>query len=82
MRPRWAELRLKLSSSSGNSSQEEMIAPFLVTSEDLACPILGYNVIEELVRNGQNPIPTVYQIFPGKDKAKLDDLRLWIIYAD
>ena len=45
-----------------------------MTSESLDCPILGYNAIEELVRNEQNPIPTVYQSFPGKDKAKLDAL--------
>ena len=45
-----------------------------MTSESLDCPILGYNAIEELVRNEQNPIPTVYESFPGKDKAKLDAL--------
>ena len=52
----------------------EQVAPFLVTSENLDCPILGYNAIEELVRNDQNPIPTVYDHFPGKDKANLDAL--------
>lgn len=52
----------------------ELVAPFLVTSENLDCPILGYTAIEELVRNDQNPIPTVYESFPGKDKAKLDAL--------
>ena len=52
----------------------ELVAPFLVTSENLDCPILEYNAVEELVRNYQNPIPTVYESFPGKDKAKLDAL--------
>ena len=52
----------------------ELVAPFLVTSENLDCPILGYNAIEELVRNDQNPILTIYESFPGKDKAKVDAL--------
>ena len=68
------EVRLKLTPSSSNSTQVELVAPFLVTSENLDCPILGYNAIEELVRNDRNPIPTLYESFPGKDKAKLDAL--------
>ena len=70
----WVEVRLKLTPSISNSTQLELVAPFLVTSENLDCPILGYNVIEELVRNDQNPIPTVYESFPEKDKVKLDAL--------
>ena len=70
----WVEVRLKLTPSSSNSTQVELVAPFLVTSDNLDCPILGYNAIEELVRNDQNPITTVYESFPGKDKAKLDAL--------
>lgn len=68
------EVRLKLTPSSSNSTQVELVAHFLVTSENLDCPILGYNAIEELVRIDQNPIPAVYESFPGKDKAKLDTL--------
>ena len=52
----------------------ELVAPFLVTAENLDCPILGCNAIEELVRNDQNPISTVYESFPAKDKTKLDAL--------
>ena len=70
----WVDVRLTLTPSSSNSNQVELVAPFLVTSESLDCPILGYNAIEELVRNDQNPIPTVYESFPGEDKAKLDAL--------
>ena len=67
----WVEVRLKLTPSSSNSTQVELVAPFLVTSDNVDCPILGYNAIEELVRNDQNPILTVYDHFPGKDKANL-----------
>ena len=70
----WVEVRLKLTQSSSNSIQEELVAPFLVTSENLDCPILWYNAFEELMHNDQNQIPTVYERFPGKDKAKLDAL--------
>ena len=52
----------------------EIVAPFLVTTENLDCPILGYNAIEELVRTDRNPTPRVYESFPGKDKKKLDAL--------
>ena len=65
---------MKLTSLSSDSSQEELLVPFLVTSEKLDCPILGYNVIEELVSQDQNPRPIIYNSFPGKDKAKLDAL--------
>jgi len=70
----WVEVRVKLTSLSSDSSQEEMLVPFLVTSEMLDCPILGYNVIEQLVSQDQNPRPIIYKSFPGKDKAKLDAL--------
>ncbi|KAL9962454.1 hypothetical protein ACROYT_G031558 [Oculina patagonica] len=70
----WVEVRVKLTSLSSDSSQEELLVPFLVTSEKLDCPILGYNVIEELVSQDQNPKPIIYNSFPGKDKTKLDAL--------
>lgn len=43
-----------------------------MTSENLDCPILGYNVIEELLDTDQNPTPTVYKSFPekGQDNAR------------
>ena len=53
----------------------ELVPPFLVTSENSDCPILGYNAIEELLDTNQNPTPTVYKRFPEKkDKTKLDAL--------
>ena len=45
----WVEVRMKLTPPSSDSNQEELLVPFLVTTEKLECPILGYNVIEELV---------------------------------
>ena len=70
----WVEVRVKLTPPSSDSSQEELLVPFLVTSEKLDCPILGYNVIEELVSQDQNPTPTIYKSFPETDKTKLDAL--------
>ena len=65
---------MKLTPPSSDSNQEELLVPFLVTAEKLECPILGYNVIEELVSQDQNPNPTIYKSFPGTDKTKLDAL--------
>ena len=62
---------MKFTPPSRDSNQEELLVPFLVTSEKLDCPILGYNVIEELVSHEQNPKPTGYKSFPG---TKLDAL--------
>jgi len=39
---------------------EELLVPFLVISEKLDCPILGYNAIEELVSQDRNPKPIIY----------------------
>ena len=67
---------MKLTSPSSDSDQAELLVPFLVTSEKIDCPILGYNVIEELVSQEQNPTPTIYKSFPETDldKRKLDAL--------
>ena len=65
---------MKLTPPSSGGDQEELLVPFLVTSEKLDCPILGYNVIEELVSLDQNPTPTIYESFPETDKTKLDAL--------
>ena len=70
----WVEVRVKLTPPSSDNDQEELLVPFLVTSEKLDCPILGYNVIEELVSQEQNPTPTIYESFPETDKRKLDAL--------
>ena len=70
----WVEARVKLTPPSSDNDQEELLEPFLVTSEKLDCPILGYNVIEELVSQEQNPTPTIYKSFPETDKRKLDAL--------
>ena len=74
----WTEVRVKLTAPSNDSNQEELLVPFLVASEKLDCPILGYNVIEELLSQDQNPKPTIYKSFPGKDKTKLDALVSFI----
>ena len=39
----YIEIRLKLSPSSSNSNQVKLVARFIVTSENLDCPILVYN---------------------------------------
>ena len=70
----WVEARVMLTPPGSDSNQEELLVPFLVTSEKLDCPILGYNVIEELVSQDQNPNPTIYKSFPGTDKTKVDAL--------
>ena len=70
----WVEVRMKLTPPSSDNNQEELLVPFFVTTEKLECPILGYNVIEELVSQDQNPKPTIYKSFLGTDKTKLDAL--------
>ena len=50
----WVEVRVKLTPPGSDNDQEEQLVPFLVTSEKLDCPILGYNVIQELVSQEQN----------------------------
>ena len=70
----WVEVRERLTPPCSDSGHEELLVPFLVTSEKLDCPILGYNVIEELVNQDQNPSPTIYKSFPETDKTKLDAL--------
>ena len=70
----WVEVRVKLIPPSSDSDQEELLVPFLVTSEKLDCSIPGYNVIEELVSQDQNPSPRIYKSSPETDKTKLDAL--------
>ena len=49
----WAELEFKLLPSGGGETK--ILVPFLITSEDLNCPILGYNVIKEIVNSDCMP---------------------------
>ena len=51
----------------------EPVAPFLVTSENLDCPILGYNAIEECAMI-RAQFPQSMRVFKGKDEVKLDAL--------
>jgi hypothetical protein len=44
----WAEIEVRLSSSS--EDEPSVIVPFLITNDSLEYPILGYSVIEELVK--------------------------------
>ena len=70
----WVEVRVKLDPPSSHSNQGELIVPFLVTPETLDCPILGYNVIEELVSQDQNSKSIIYKSFPQMESTKLDAL--------
>ena len=45
---------------------EPLIVPFLVTAEEISMPIIGYNVIEELVRGEmQKSNPKIAQMLGG-----------------
>ena len=44
----WVEIEVRLTSSS--KDEPSVIVLFLITNENLEYPILGYNVIEELVQ--------------------------------
>lgn len=52
--------------------------PFLVTSKTLDSPILGCNVIEELVNQDQNSKPIICKSFPQTESTKLDALVNYI----
>ena len=65
---------MKLTPSSSDSKQQELLVPFLVTSEKLDYPILGYNLIEELVGQYLDSKITIYKTFLGKDRKKIDAL--------
>ena len=45
----WAELEFQLLP--GGKSESKMLVPFLITSEDMNRPIVGYNVIKEIVKS-------------------------------
>ena len=44
----WVEVEVRLTSS--NKDEPSVMMPFLITNDNLGYPILGYNVIEELVQ--------------------------------
>ena len=70
----WTEINVKLVHRQDGQKHDEITVPFLVTNDKLDCPILGYNVIEELVKHDNNFIEAVYSSFPGKGRDKLNAL--------
>ena len=70
----WSEIDVKLVHPHDGQKHDKITVPFLVTKEKLDCPILGYNVIEELVKFDNSPVEAVYTSFPGKGKDKLNAL--------
>ena len=70
----WAEIVVKLVHLHDDQKRDELTVPFLVTNERLDCPILVYNVIEELVKQDGNSVEAVYTSFPGKGRNKLNAL--------
>ena len=65
----WVGLNFKLL----DNSVTEVTVPFLVTKEELQCPIIGYNVIELFVKdNGpEKSLPAVAKSFHNKDASAL-----------
>jgi hypothetical protein len=61
----WVELAFTLS-----SKNTQMRVPFLVTTETIEYPIIGYNVIEEIVTNEHNDLLSEIQSsFVGLDNG-------------
>ena len=48
----WAEIGVRLS----NENEAEIIVPFLVTTEDIEQPIIGFNVIGLMVKNTEGEV--------------------------
>jgi hypothetical protein len=59
-----------------NNSAKEITVPFLVTNEDLNCPIIGYNVIELFVKdNGpETALSAVAESFDNASNAEASAL--------
>ena len=70
----WLEINVKLVHPQVDQKHDEITFPFLVTNENLDYSILGYNVIEELVKHDDDSIEAVYSSFPGKGRDKLNAL--------
>ena len=74
----WVEIEVRLTSSSKDESS--VMVPFLITNENLEYPILGYNVIEELVQpvnlldDQSTHIAAVQASFHDLDEIVLFDL--------
>ena len=68
----WVGVNFKLL----NNSAKEITVPFLVTNEDLNCPIIGYNVIELFVKdNGpETALPAVAESFDNVSNAETSAL--------
>lgn len=61
----WVELKFRLA-----PSHRELSVPFLVTDEELDAPLIGYNVIEEIIKGGGNDITKdIESSFIGLDNA-------------
>ena len=61
----WAELEFQLLP--GGKSESKMLVPFLITPEDMNRPIVGYNVIKEIVKTdcvaeGHHVTRTMHQL--------------------
>jgi hypothetical protein len=73
----WAEINVRLLDPlEPGSARQELTVSFLVTNEQLQSPIIGYNVIEELLKEDLNPkqMEAVYDSFPGKSDKDIDTL--------
>jgi len=73
----WVEINVRLlDPPEPGSAQQDLTVPFLVTNEQLQSPIIGYNVIEELLKENLNPkqMEAVYDSFPGKSDKDIDTL--------
>ena len=65
----WAELEFKLPPAGGRETK--ILVPFLITSEELNYPIVGYNVIKEIVSSDCVPGVPPYQENNASIKASL-----------
>ena len=71
----WVEIDVKLASTGAGTTQV-ITVPFLVTGDEMQYPILGYNVIEELLGDTQDPqhLKAIQNSFPGKSEKEVDAL--------
>ena len=66
----WAEIEVKLT-----STQEPVIVPFLVTSETIDVPLVGFNVIEEFMKSKSEMTDTELAcVFPCVSSANINVL--------
>ena len=48
--------------------------PFLVTNDELAHPIIGFNTIEHLILNFENKVPSLEKLLPHLSPEKLNNM--------